>query len=322
MKRGLVIGKFMPVHNGHVALIRFAARHCDELTVSMSYTPQNPIPMEKRLDWMTQIFSDNSHIHIKTIADDFDEPALPLEERTRRWAEVILKVYGLVDVVVSSEDYGEPFARHLHAQHILFDKDRAQHSISATLIRQHPFRYWSFIPAVVRPHFVKKVCFYGPESTGKSTMAKQLAALYETEWVPEVARELIASNIFSLEDIERIGKAQTDRVKQKTVTANKLLICDTDVITTQIYSQHYLHHIPEQLHDYEKEVQYDQYFLFDVDVAWVADGMRDLGDRREYMFSIFRNELERRGIAYTLVRGSYEEREKMLIQHLDAMLND
>jgi HTH-type transcriptional repressor of NAD biosynthesis genes len=322
MKRGLVIGKFMPVHNGHIALINFAAQHCQELIVSMSYATNDAIAVEKRLDWMTQLFADRRNIQIKTVIDDFDEPTLPLDERTKRWAHVILKAYGHIDVVVSSEDYGAPLARHLLAQHILYDKERIQHSISASLILQHPFRYWSFIPLVVRPYFVKKVCFYGPESTGKSTLAKRLAGIYMTEWVPEVARELISSNIFTLEDIERIGRAQTDRVKQMTRTANKLLICDTDVITTQIYSQHYLNHIPAALYEYEKEVQYDKYFLFDIDVAWVADGMRDLGNKRDHMVAVFKKELEQRGIQYTLVRGSYEDRERILRHHLDAMLID
>ena len=79
------------------------------------------------------------------------------------------------------------------------------------------------------------ICFYGPESTGKSTMAKFMAAHYQTEYVPEVAREMISSNNFTTEDIIQIGKAQNQRVREKLETANKVLFCDTDLITTQIY---------------------------------------------------------------------------------------
>lgn len=165
---------------------------------------------------------------------------------------------------------------------------------------------------LVRPLFVKKICFYGPESTGKSTMAKHFAGIYKTEFVPEVARELITSNSFSADDIIRIGHAQTERVLQKLPIANKILFCDTDLITTQIYSRHYLGVVPPVLYELEKKIVYDQYFLFDIDTPWAADGLRDLGSKREEMFEVFKKELERRKLDYVLVRGNYEKREKLI----------
>lgn len=166
---------------------------------------------------------------------------------------------------------------------------------------------------------IQLICFYGPESTGKSFMAKRLAEKFNTEFVPEVARELITSNEFSLEDIIEIGKAQTDRVKQKLATANKYLFCDSDLITTQIYSQQYLNEIPKLLFDLEKQIKYDHYFLFDIDVPWVNDGLRDLGSlhQRKEMFSRFEAELVKRDIPYTLVKGGWEEREEIITQTLE-----
>jgi HTH-type transcriptional repressor of NAD biosynthesis genes len=168
---------------------------------------------------------------------------------------------------------------------------------------------------------VKLVCFYGPESTGKSTMAKRLSQIYHTEFVPEVAKEFITSNDFTIEDIVKIGHAQTNRVKEKIITANKILFCDTDLITTQIYSWHYLGVVPPILLELEQEIQYDHYFLFDIDVAWVNDGLRDLGDKRLEMLSLFQSELDKRRISYQWIRGSYEEREKKLIWEIDTLLN-
>lgn len=159
---------------------------------------------------------------------------------------------------------------------------------------------------------VKIVCFYGPESTGKSTMAKRMAERYKTEFVPEVSRELITSNSFTLDDIVKIGHAQTERVFQKLKTANKILFCDSDLITTQIYSRHYLHEVPPVLYELERKITYDQYFLFDIDVPWVADGLRDFGNQRKYMHEIFRSELTQRGISYTPVHGSWTERENII----------
>jgi HTH-type transcriptional repressor of NAD biosynthesis genes len=169
---------------------------------------------------------------------------------------------------------------------------------------------------------IKLVCFYGSESTGKSFMAKKMADKYNTEFVPEVSRELISSNDFNREDIIMIGRAQTERIFQKARKANKVLFCDTDLITTQIYSRQYLKVVPPVLYELEKMVEYDLYFLFDIDVPWVNDGLRDLGDekKREEMYAIFKSELERRNIPYVKVEGDWEEREKIVVSEIKKLL--
>jgi len=164
------------------------------------------------------------------------------------------------------------------------------------------------------------VCFYGPESTGKSTMTTRVAEHYQAEYVPEVAREMITSNDFTIDDIIRIGYAHLKRIEEKLITTNKILLCDTDCITTQIYSQYYLHTIPPVLFELEKQIQYDHYFLFDIDVPWVADGLRDLGEKRKEMFLIFKHELDKRNIRYTIVGGTWAERFNLIIAQLDKML--
>lgn len=163
---------------------------------------------------------------------------------------------------------------------------------------------------------VKLICFYGPESTGKTELAKRLASLFETTYVPEVARELLSGNDFTREDILRVGRAQTARVLEKGKVANKVLFCDTDLITTQIYARHYLHEVPEELFILEKQVTYDHYFLFDIDVPWIPDGLRDLGNQRHAMLHIFRTELDKRKIPYTMVQGTYLQRERFLIDQV------
>lgn len=320
MKRGLVIGKFLPIHAGHIALIKFAAQQCDELIVSMSYTPHDAIDPSLRFSWIIELFKEYTSIKPAMVLDNFDDESLPLSERTKLWADFIKRTYPPIDILFSSEEYGDPFSQHLGALHQSFDPERKNLPVSASRIRQNPFQYWDFIPPVVRPYFVKKICFYGPESTGKSTMAKKMAAIYQTEFVPEVARELITSNVFSLEDIVKIGHAHAERIEEKAKPANRILFCDTDAITTQIYSQHYLHAVPEVLYTLEKAVHYDLYFLFDIDVAWVADDLRDLGHQREAMLAVFREALEQRNIPYVFVSGTYEAREAIIRAVIDQIL--
>jgi HTH-type transcriptional repressor of NAD biosynthesis genes len=312
MSRGLVIGKFLPLHQGHIALINFAAVRCDELIVSMSVASDDPIDPVLRLSWLQQVFQNNENIRIFSIEDNFDDTSLPLQERTKIWADFIKRTYPHIDYIFSSEHYGDTFAENLKAKHVSFDPDRRAIPISASRIRQAPFQYWEFIPEVVRPFFVKKFCFYGPESTGKSVMCNLLASRFDTTCVPEVARELITTNDFSLEDIIRIGEAHYNRIIEKAKIANKILFCDTDAITTQIYSQHYLHEVPQVLFELENKMHYDHYFLFDIDVPWVSDGLRDLGEQRQEMFNIFKSALDDRKINYTLVRGSYAQRQQQI----------
>jgi HTH-type transcriptional regulator, transcriptional repressor of NAD biosynthesis genes len=308
MKRGLVIGKFMPAHNGHLALIDFAKSQCNELIVSMSYTLTDPIDHNIRLGWLKQLLADNPNVIVEESLDDFDDESLPLFERTKVWARFIQKRFPKIDILISSENYGEPIAHHLGVPHVLFDLHRTLVPVSATLIREKPLTHWNYIPKVVQPYFVKKICLYGPESTGKSVMAKKLAELYQTEWVPEVAREFVNSNEFTETDIINIGKAHLTRIEEKVKSANKFLFCDTDAITTQIYSRHYLQVVPPILFEVERQVHFDAYFLFDVDVPWVADGLRDLRDQRTDMFEVFKEELQKRGKSFTIVQGDWDKR--------------
>ncbi len=318
MKRGLVIGKFMPLHTGHVALIRFAAAHCDELILIVASDPGDPIPGDLRLAWIKEEFK--RYLRIKPVQVEDPVYSIAMEMQLEQWAQVIERQCPPLDFIFSSGPLGQSLARHLQATHIPFDSERSEHPVSSTEIRAHPFRFWEFITNPARGHFVKRICFIGPESTGKSTLAKRMAERYQTEFVPEVAREMISSNQFTVEDIIAIAKAQTARVLEKTETANRLLFCDTDLITTEIYSDVYLKEIPEELFRLEKAIKYDWYFLFDVDVPWVADGLRDLAAKRKEMFSRFKRELEARGIPYILLAGSFEDRERRVVDFVEELL--
>jgi NadR type nicotinamide-nucleotide adenylyltransferase len=174
--------------------------------------------------------------------------------------------------------------------------------------------------SVPTPPRIVKICLYGPESVGKTTLARQLAEEYQTVFVPEVSRDMVFTNDFSREDIIRIGYAQTKAVEAAEQQANRILFCDTDLITTQIYSAVYLHEIPPVLYELEQRIQYDQYVLLTIDVPWIADGLRDLGERRQEMMDRFRDELDRRSISYVLVSGSFPERIEQVRKIADKLL--
>jgi HTH-type transcriptional regulator, transcriptional repressor of NAD biosynthesis genes len=320
MKRGLVIGKFMPLHKGHIALIDFAADHCDELIVSMSYTDYDPIDPGLRLEWINEQFKNKPAVKPHIIRDDFDNEVLPLPQRTALWAKKMNEIYPPINIIFSSESYGVPFAENLGASHFCFDKDRIAVPISATAIRNRPLTNWQYIPVHIQPYFVKKICFYGPESTGKSTMAIKMATHYKTVYVPEAARDILQSNDFSEKEIIAIGYRQHQYIQEKLKAANKLLFCDTDTITTAIYSQHYLGSVPPVIAELEKKTAYDRYFLLDIDTPWIEDPLRDQRHRRKELMRIFEQELIYRGIAYTVISGGYQEREQKVIDCINVMV--
>lgn len=166
------------------------------------------------------------------------------------------------------------------------------------------------------------ICLYGPESVGKTTLAKELATNFNSIFVPEVSREMVTSNNFTIIDIIEIGNAQTAAILEAKKENVKLIFCDTDLITTQIYSKIYLDFVPDILFDLEKKLQFDMYFLLDIDVPWVADGLRDLEKRRKEVYNIFKNELEKRNIPYVIVKGNWEARKKIVIEKINELLAD
>jgi len=80
--------------------------------------------------------------------------------------------------------------------------------------------------------------------------------------------------------------------------------------------------VPAILYELEKQVQYDRYFLFDIDVPWVADHLRDLGNERALMHNLFKGELEKRDIPFTLVIGNYEKRVAFVKGEIERMLSE
>ncbi len=327
--QGLVIGKFMPLHEGHIALIKFAVQRCDQLIVLVCFDPsKQTMDGPSRYEWVKQTFADEPKIRV-----DYMDTVMPDSQESNRevsiaWAEYLRQRYPKLEVVFSSEKYGDYLAEYMGIKHIQFDSARAIVPISATMIRDNPVRHWDKISAAAKPFFVKRVCLYGPESCGKSTLTKKLAETFETTYVPEMAREVFTDPITgkerhcTYEDIYPIGILHAETILKRMKEANRVLFVDSDILTTQVYSEHYFGKVPTwPSWVFDPANQHDLYLLMTPEVPWVNDGTRDLGHIREEMFEKFKKALELNGIEYTLISGSsYETREADAVHEVNKLL--
>jgi NadR type nicotinamide-nucleotide adenylyltransferase len=305
---GLILGKFLPPHAGHEFLVRFARNFVDRLTVMVCSLSSDPIPGELRFGWMRELFPD---VHLVHVTDPL--PQEPHEDPRfwDVWREAALAAAGTtVDYVFASEDYGQRLAAELQAKFIRVDKARQQVPVSGRKIRERPMEYWEYLPECVRPYFVRRVCLFGPESTGKSTMARELAYHFHTVHVAEFAREWLdpRAGVCVLEDIPVIARGQLAAEEALARRANRVLFCDTDLLATTVWSEFLFGQCPQPVRDEAERRSYDLYLLLDIDVPWVDDSQRYLKDRRAEFLQKCRLALESRGRPFRLLSGSWQDR--------------
>ena len=169
-----------------------------------------------------------------------------------------------------------------------------------------------------------KIAMYGPESTGKTTLASQLAQEFNTIWIPEFARDYLQDKwdlkqeICSQDDLIPIAVGQTKLENEALSKANKLLFCDTNSLVTKVFSDIYYNNCDPILEKAAKEHNYDLIFLTDIDVAWEPDDLRDKPNDREITFATFEKSLIDFKKPYIKLSGNKEER----LEKATKIIND
>ena len=173
-----------------------------------------------------------------------------------------------------------------------------------------------------------RIVLFGPESTGKTTLAIQLARHYNTVWVEEYARPYL-QNIWNQErrtcepkDILPIAFGQIASENKLAKRADKVLICDTDLLETKVYSQEfYGGYVDPLLEKGTRVSNYDLYFLTYIDTPWEADDLRDRPDQREEMFLAFKKALQENNKPYILLKGDKKNRFRIAIEAIDKIIS-
>ncbi len=318
--KGLILGKFMPPHNGHKFLIETAAKQVDELTVLVCSIQSEPIKGVLRYAWMKALFP---HLRVLHVTDENPQEPADHPDFWEIWTNTILKnCPDGIDIVFTSEDYGDELAKCLQAQHVLVDKERATVPISASKIRNSPFENWEYIPKQVRSYFIKRVVLTGPESTGKTVLSKQLAEHFQTVWVSEYGRQISEERGDDLTpmDFAHIAGGQLVSEDKAAEKANKVLFCDTDLIVTEVWGEIFMGQCPTWIIEMNHLRRYDLFLLLSPDIPWIDDGTRGYSDIRERQYKRIKDELVSRNLPYVEISGSYTERFNKAVDEVKKLL--
>jgi HTH-type transcriptional regulator, transcriptional repressor of NAD biosynthesis genes len=171
-----------------------------------------------------------------------------------------------------------------------------------------------------------KVVLYGPESTGKTTLGKALASYYNCSYVPEFSRIYAEEKLrlgFELtkSDVMPIAIGQMKHENQIAINSDKIIICDTNLLETKIYSQYiYDGFCPNELNLAVAKANYDLYILTDIDVPWEYDKVRSSEIERNKMFNLFKKNLLALDVPYIIVSGNKEIRFLKAIEKINKLL--
>jgi len=163
------------------------------------------------------------------------------------------------------------------------DRPRQTVPISGTAVRSNPYDNWDFIEPPVRAYYAKRVCLVGAESTGKTTLACQLASIFTQSWSKSTGASTLnaksqptASTNWVTEEFEHIAKTQCERENEAAGRSNRILICDTDAFATSIWHRRYFceasHAVDAIAAQHRKP---DLYLLTDINTPFVQDGTRE-----------------------------------------------
>jgi len=169
---------------------------------------------------------------------------------------------------------------------------------------------------------IKKIAITGPESTGKSTLARQLADHYNTVWIHEFARSYIdqLDHPYEKKDLLKIAKGQINGEEMGDSNANKLLFCDTELLVIKIWSMYKYGTVHPKILSEIKKRSYDLYLLADIDLPWEYDSQREHPENRVYFFKWFERELKALNANYHIIHGNRRERLTNSIRIIDTFL--
>lgn len=331
---GTMIGKFASLTNGHLTGIGMALMKCHTLNVVVCidhlHDPKDcPLTPTQRIDVVKR---ECARISDRIKVSVIDCTSFPYakeddDEVSKFWAQVLHKEFPNTKTLFGSELYVEMMAKHwpdcLGVKFEILDIGRKTTSISATQVRQDPVTHWKHIPASVKPFYTKNVLVLGAESCGKTTMTRELANIMKAPMVPEMYRSIYNGKgmDFTPADLRDVAKAQASAQVEaaRHVFNQGLVLHDTCVEITAMYLEEYFGSHEDfgptygVLQGYiAEEPKFDAILFCDMNVGWVNDGTRTLGNEedrkrmRDKAYSIAVQKARRHGCELVVLPADYQ----------------
>jgi NadR type nicotinamide-nucleotide adenylyltransferase len=169
---------------------------------------------------------------------------------------------------------------------------------------------------------IKKVCVTGPECTGKSDLSKHLAEHFKTTCVPEYARGYLnkLNHPYQQADLTKIAHGQLRLEDEWLNDSSRVLICDTNLLTIKIWSEFKFGNCDPEIINRMNSRSYHLYLLCNIDLPWEEDPQREHPDKREQLWTIYKNEVTRTGVPFVEISGDRTVRIAKAVEAINALL--
>ena len=166
-----------------------------------------------------------------------------------------------------------------------------------------------------------RIAINGPESTGKSQLAADLARHFGCAYVPEIAREYLhqLGRPYEEKDLLEIARLQIDAEEKLLQQQPPLLICDTSLLVIKIWSHFKYGRCHPWIETTEQTRKYSLHLLTDIDLPWEDDPLREHPGQRLELFSIYYRALLQKPEPFFLIRGEGEERLRSALMNIQKL---
>jgi len=163
-----------------------------------------------------------------------------------------------------------------------------------------------------------RIAFTGPESSGKSTLAKAVSGAMQGAYVEEFARTYLEEEgpEYDIEDLDIMAQGHADAIRN---TADALQLIDTDFIVYKVWSEHKYDSASPLIHRLVSENWFDLHVLCAPDIPWESDELRENPDDRDTLFLRYVETLEKLRKSYIIVEGPHDKRLKKIEQAIKQL---
>lgn len=308
----------MPPTTGHLQLIQFAdLLASDGVEVILSTQPAEPFAYE-RADAIRRAVRSLNKVHVRHIHETMEQnPEAP--GFWEMWKRLMTDVGATsTDYVVASEPYGKKVAALTGSQFFPYDIDRSINPVKATPIRQAPLKHFGDILPEFQPYLQTRVTIFGAESTGKTTLSRELGAALEGYTLFEYARPYLEQTVNEItpRSMTGIWKGQAALQRQaQNLHAKPYIVQDTDLFTTIGYwlFPHWRPMVgdcPQGLIDDAMALKSDLYVITPSNIPFEPDPLRYGGDEREGSDDYWITICKAYGLPYVVLK-SQDQKERL-----------